>query len=304
MIDVLCIGYACYDLIYYPDIPIQFDRKYFVRKTDESGGGPAANAAFLLSSWQIPTAFAGLLGKDRLADTIIAEFQAAGTNTALIKQDQSFSTPFSSIVIHPDTGERTIFTRHMDPPAYLPEWDSLPCLSPKIILADGHQLEATLEARERFPKAILVLDAGSLREATKSLLPITDIAICSEPFACSISQQVNLAAPEKKRKALFAVKKECPGRIAITLGSNGVVFLENETMHHIPAFPVQAIDTTAAGDIFHGSFVYAHLLGMSFHDGLYFASAAAALSVTHRGGRNSIPKITEVNNVLQNQNQE
>lgn len=294
MTQVLCIGYSCYDLIFYPDVPFERDTKYLVTETDESGGGPAANAAYLLSSWGVPAAFAGVLGNDHYGDLVLEEFARVNTDTRLVERPEGFKTPFSSVIIEPDSGERTIFTRHMDIQPYLPDWNRIPGLSPKIILADGHRLEATLDAVERFPDAVLVLDAGSLRDETGKLLPLAGHAVCSEQFGCQLSALDSLNGPEQWKKSLEKIKSICRGECAVTLGKNGVIFLEEGAVRHIPAFRVDAADTTAAGDIFHGAYVYALLAGKSFGNSLVFASAAAALSAGRRGGRNSIPGLDEV----------
>ncbi len=300
MIRVLCIGYSCYDLIFYPDTAFEFNKKYLVTETDESGGGPAANAAYLLSSWGVPTAFAGVLGNDYYGDLILEEFARVNTDTRLVERPEGSKTPFSSIIIEPDTGDRTIFTRHMDISSYLPDWGRIPGLSPKIILADGHRPEAALDAVKRFPDAVLVLDAGSLRDETEKLLPLADHAVCSEQFGCSISGLRALNTRDEWKKSLEKIKSICRGQCAVTLGKNGVIFMEDGAVRHIPAFRVDAADTTAAGDIFHGAYVCALLDGKSFSDSLVFASAAAALSAGRRGGRNSIPGPDEVRIFLKN----
>jgi len=298
MIQVLCIGYCCYDLIFYPDIPFECNVKYMIRETDESGGGPAANAAYLLSLWGIPAAFAGVLGNDHFGDLVLREFEAVNTDVRLVEKPEGFKTPFSSIVADPGTGDRTIFTRHMTSDSYLPDWNRIPGLSPKVILADGHQLKATLDAVKRFPDAVLVLDAGSLRDETEKLLSLADHAVCSERFGCSISGLDSLDSREEMKKALDKISSICRGRCAVTLGEAGAAYIEDDELRHIPAFMVDAADTTAAGDIFHGAYVSALLDGKPFHDCLVFASAAAALSVKARGGRNSIPKPDDVKRFL------
>jgi sugar/nucleoside kinase (ribokinase family) len=69
-------------------------------------------------------------------------------------------------------------------------------------------------------------------------------------------------------------------------------------VEQLPAFPVQAVDTTAAGDIFHGAFAYGVLQGLADHETLRLAAATAALSVTERGGRTSIPALAQVEELL------
>jgi len=288
-------------MFYYLDNFPPEDRKIFVHDTDESGGGPAANAAYLLSTWGIKTAFAGCLGDDREAQALLDEFDRVGTDISLVKKNKDFRTPFSSIIVNRAKGTRTILTRHMDPPAYSPDLDLLyrgNAAPPKIILADGHQLMATLEAKDRFRDSLLVLDAGSLRDATRTLLLKSDYAVCSEVFGAAFIDQTSLDTMDKARKATLAIQTQCKGQVAITLGKRGVIFVENNKMRSLPAFPVNAVDTTAAGDIFHGAFVFALHEKMSFYDALIFASAAAAISVTRPGGRASIPNLAEVREFL------
>ena len=169
MIDVLCIGYACFDFFYYLDGFPEEDRKIFVRRTGESGGGPAANAAYLLSSWGAGTAFAGCVGDDREGEAVMDELGNAGADTSLVQRAAGYRTPFATILVNVNRGTRTVLTRHADPPGYFPDWTLLPG-PPTIILADGHQPAATRGACERFPGAATVLDAGSLRDATRELL--------------------------------------------------------------------------------------------------------------------------------------
>ncbi|MBN2353074.1 MAG: hypothetical protein JXD23_10935 [Spirochaetales bacterium] len=293
MVDALCIGYACFDFIYYLDGFPEEDRKIFVRKTVESGGGPAANAAYLLSSWGARAAFAGCVGGDREGKAVMDELRTAGADTSLVLRAQGYRTPFATILVNESGGTRTVLTRHADPPEYHPDWTRLSG-PPSIILADGHQPTATRESLERYPGAATVLDAGSLRDATRELVASVDYALCSEAFGAALIGLPRLDTPEEEAEAVRAVQAECTGRAAITLGERGLVYVEDGRARRLGAFPVKAVDTTAAGDVFHGAFVFALLQKKSFRDALFFAQAAAALSTTRRGGRTSIPAPSEV----------
>jgi sugar/nucleoside kinase (ribokinase family) len=86
--------------------------------------------------------------------------------------------------------------------------------------------------------------------------------------------------------------------VVVTLGERGVLYLEKGEVRHLPAFPVRAVDTTGAGDIFHGAFAYGVLQGWALAEVVRFAAMTAALSVTRPGARASIPELAEVRAAL------
>src|ERR1700679_1430425 len=110
-IDVLCIGHAAYDVSMFVD---EFPAENSKRETHallQSGGGPAANAACLLSSWGSHCAFAGLVGDDDYGRRIRAEFEAAGTEISLLELRPAYDTPLSFILVNQKNGSRTIVNR-------------------------------------------------------------------------------------------------------------------------------------------------------------------------------------------------
>ena len=90
--------------------------------------------------------------------------------------------------------------------------------------------------------------------------------------------------------ALKRLAEHVPGFVAVTDGPNGVYWLENGALRHMPAFAVKAIDTLGAGDAFHGAFTLAMAEGRDLVGALRFASAAAALKCTHFGGAAGAPQ--------------
>ncbi len=298
MVDILCIGYACYDLFYYLDDYPEENKKYMTSGFAESGGGPAANAAYLLSKWGVATAFAGLVGDDAEGEKILREFEKIGTDTSLVEIRRGCRSPLSSIIVNTRNGTRTIVTRRGAEGGFGIDTNHLEALRPKIVLCDGWQYEATLRALAKIPSAVSILDAGSLRDATADLVGKCNYTVCSEHFAkafCDVSGSGSDMSLESRFSRLFAAY----GRnAAVTLGERGVAFLDGGRVELLNAPAVNAIDTTAAGDIFHGAFAYAILKGHSFRDALYFAMYTASLSVTVTGGRSSIPELSDVNKWL------
>jgi len=296
MLDVLCIGHAAWDiLVRVPEFPTE-DTKAEATALAECGGGPAANAASLLSRWGIRCGFAGVVGDDEPGRRIAGEFRAAGTDISGLELRSGHRTPVSTIVVSERTGSRTIVTYKCPThPLVLPPF---PGWSPKVLLFDGHELPAALDAIGRFPAAATVLDAGSLRDGTLELARRVNHLVASERFACRLSGLAGLHDPADQSAALAALYRLNGNPVVITLGRRGLIHGTGELVEHVPAFPARTVDTTDAGDIFHGAYAYGVLTGLPSTERLRLANVAAALSVETVGGRTSIPALGRVRETL------
>jgi sulfofructose kinase len=297
-LDVLCVGHAAYDLFFYLErFPLE-NSKTETSVSMESGGGPAANAAYLLSQWGARCAFAGVVGDDYYGQQILAEFKSIGTATSLLEIRSDFPTPLSLILVNQQTGSRTVVNRKI---VYAPlrlESGALAGLSPKILLFDGHELEASLAALSAFPDAITLLDAGSAREGTLALADKVTYLLASERFALQATELANLASAELQQTCLSILRRRFGTTTVVTLGERGLILHDGKCCDQLPAFPASPVDTTAAGDIFHGAFAYGVLTEQPLWENLRFASMAASLSVELPGGRKSIPPIARVKEAL------
>lgn len=299
-IDVLCIGHTAYDVSLFLDEYPQENSKHETHEANESGGGPAANAAFLLSSWGLRCAFAGVVGADAYGQRIHEEFIKAGTDVSLLERRSGHATPLSMILINRQNGSRTLVNRKVKTaPLQLPE-TLLHGPAPRLLMLDGHELEASLQALKAFPEAIAILDAGSWREGTAELTGRVRYLAASERFAKQATGFTSLHDEASRRDCLQQLRGRFPGTPStiVTLGEHGLIYDAGEGFHHLPAFPVRAVDTTAAGDIFHGALAYAIGKSIPLHEGLRLASMAAALSVQKPGGRASTPTLQQVHEAL------
>jgi sugar/nucleoside kinase (ribokinase family) len=297
-IDVLCIGHAAYDVSMFVD---EFPAENSKRETQvllQSGGGPAANAACLLSSWGSPCAFAGLVGDDDYGRRIRAEFEAAGTDISLLELRPGYDTPLSFILVNQKNASRTIVNRKAQKRSLEIPAAKLAALAPSILVFDGHELPAALAALEAFPNAISILDAGSWREGTAKLAELVDYLVTSEPFAMRASAVADLGSDEAQRDCVRELRDRFGAITIVTLGENGLIADDGSGFRHFPAYPAEAVDTTAAGDIFHGALVYAIASKIAFDESLRFAAMAASLSVRVAGGRGSIPTLDQVKEAL------
>lgn len=297
-LDLLCVGHAAYDLnLYLPEFPRE-NSKAEIQEMSESGGGPAANAAYLGSFWGLDCAFAGLVGADAYGERIREDFAAVGTRTSLLELRPGHSTPFSVILVNTRTGSRTIVNRKAPAASFRLPATMDPGMTPKCLMFDGHECEASLEALERWPEAVSILDAGSVREGTLALAGRVQHLIASERFALQVTGEPSLADTAAHRRMAHRLKERFTARLVVTLGERGLIAEDGETFRHLPAFPAQTVDTTAAGDIFHGAFAYGCVIGMEYWANLRHASMSASLSVQVRGGRKSIPRRSDVETAL------
>jgi sugar/nucleoside kinase (ribokinase family) len=239
------------------------------------------------------------VGNDYYGQQIVAEFRSVGTDTSLLEVRVDFPTPLSVILVSRQTGSRTLVNRRIQGTPLSLEPRVLAGLSPKVLLFDGHELAASLAARSAFPDAITILDAGSAREGTLALADKVTYLLASERFALQVTGLPNLDSADLQRACLDILAERFGTTAVVTLGERGLIVYEG-CHHQFPAFPAAVVDTTAAGDIFHGAFAYGALNEKPLQENLRFASMTASLSVQLPGGRKSVPPIAQVKEALAN----
>jgi sulfofructose kinase len=271
LVDVLCVGHASYDLVFSVSRHPGEDEKIFADGFVGCGGGPAANAAVAASRLGFTTAFAGFLGEDLYGEMHWQELAENGVDTQLIVRGLS-PTPLSAVLVKPD-GKRALIN-------YKGETKPLPngavdfsLVRSKAVLFDGHEPHVSVPLAERSRREVVptVLDAGSLHEGTLALLERVDYLACSEKFAFQYA--------EDEKTALSRLAAISPA-VIITLGEKGLIWRRGAESGSMPAYPVAAIDTTGAGDAFHGAFAAAVAARMDWLDVLRYSSAAGALCCT------------------------
>lgn len=298
--DLLCIGHASWDISFFLNgYPVE-NSKLEIDSMQECGGGPAANAAYLLARWDISCGLAASLGNDAYGDRIVEEFAAVGADIALLERNPAGATPVSAILVNQCNGSRTIINRKAasgQPLVFRPEL--LQGEKPRVMLFDGHELQASLQAMASFPDALTILDAGSLREGTRELAKHVDYLVSSERFACQLSGLPDLKSSENQTQAIVALHRWNGKPVLITRGEEDILYGTAEQIRRIPPFPARTVDTTGAGDIFHGAFAYGVFKGLPIEKTTKLAAAAAAISVSIRGGRTSIPPLSQAQEMLE-----
>jgi sulfofructose kinase len=282
MVDVLCVGHAACDVTLVVDHHPEADEKCFASERSMAGGGPAANAAVTVARLGGTSAFCGYLGQDLFGDLHFQELVAEGVLTDWIVRG-SHPTPLSMILVKPD-GKRTVVNFKGETPQLEPSQVDLSAISPRVILMDGHEPKISPAlAREARSRGIpTVLDAGSLHSGTERLAGLVDYLIASARFARELTGEQDM------RRALRLMSRLAP-LAAITLGEDGFIWSRGGREESWPALPVEVLDTTGAGDVFHGAFALEIAQGRAIEAAFLAARAAAALSCTCLGARPSIP---------------
>ena len=140
--DVLCVGHACYDLVFAVDHHPAADEKARAEAFVSCGGGTAANAAMTAAALGARTAFAGYLGNDIYGEQHMAEFAAGGVDTRLVVRGAE-GTPISAIFVKPN-GDRSIVNYKGDTNRLTAADVAFAALRPKVVLFDGHQPQLAL----------------------------------------------------------------------------------------------------------------------------------------------------------------
>lgn len=290
-VDLLCVGHACYDLVFTVDHHPEPDEKARASAFVGCGGGTAANGAVAAARLGAQAAFAGYLGDDPYGEQHLAELHEAGVVTTLVKRGVAW-TPISAIFVKPD-GRRSIVNYKGDTNNLGPDDVDLAALRPKAFLLDGHQPALAHAALEyaRTIRVPVVLDADTLNAGNVDLVRGADYVVASERFAHEYTGEPALPAALRRLAALAPV-------VVVTLGERGLVWRRGSEEGTLPAFPVPVVDTTGAGDAFHGAFAAGVAGGMPWPALLRFASAAGALCCTKPGARLGIPSREEVDVLL------
>lgn len=294
IMSILCIGVSVYDMTLPIDEPFVENTKMRIKGKYEAMGGQATCAACTSAKWGMDTKLISRVGNDTFGNKIMQDLQDLHVDTSYMKMLDGYETALSVIINHTYNGNRTILNQQ----------DTLEELTftypeeVEVILLDGHELKASKEALAKYPNAKVIVDAERCSDITMALLPHADYIVCSEDFAQAYT---GLDPKNKDHHAeMFAqVKALNKKEVVITLGAQGLLYESNGVLTQLPAFKVDVVDTTGAGDIFHGAFAYGVAKGMPIEKIVRMSSMASALSIQKQGCVTSIPTLEEVEKGLE-----
>lgn len=291
--DVVGLGIASFDLIGVAASEPALGAKQPLAGWIEASGGPVATALVTLARLGLRAAMLGAVGDDGYGARIIADLEREGVAVAGM-QVRPGGSHIAFVLAEPGRDRRTIWW-HNDRAA-LDGFRPDPALltSARALLIDTHMPEVALPAAQAMRAAggLVMIDAERLKESTLALLPFCDVQIVSARFGREATGADDPAA------AARALHERYGKLVVVTNGAAGSWCVSQTEAFHAPAFAVEVVDTTGAGDVFHGAFLYGLLQGWPLRATARFASATAALKCRAFGGRAGIPTLAEVQALL------
>lgn len=295
MTRIACVGIAVQDRLYYLNRLPECGGKYVAGHYREVGGGPAATAAVAAARLGAQVDFIGRVGDDSTGKVLLDELEKWGVNTAFTRRCQNANSSQSAILVD-EQGERIIVNY---PSPELPEdagWlHEIDFSVYDVVLADvrWHQGAQTAFTLARKAGVTTVLDADITPQDISPLVALADHAAFSAPGLQRLS-----GGESEPLLALKHAQTITNGHVYVTHGKSGCFWLENSQLRHHAGFRVEAVDTTGAGDVFHGALAVKLAQGIEIYESVRFANAVAALKCTRPGGRAGIPDCDQTDSFM------
>ncbi len=290
MARILCAGVAVMDFIFQVDeMPVRAE-KYRARDAAIAGGGCAANAAVAIARQGGRALLATRLGSDPVGDMIIADLENEQVDTAFVNRSPGGKSSFSSVYVD-SGGERQIMNFVGSGLAGDAGW-----------IGEVTPLDAVL-ADNRWPpltrRALAIARQHNVPGIVDGEASVDASALDgASHVAFSVQGLRTHAGATDFKNALKEVADKIGAWVCVTDGARGVYYLDGGHFSHIPAFPITAVDTLGAGDIWHGAFALRLAEGAPEPEAIRFANAAAALKCLQFGGRKGCPDRAAVNSFL------
>lgn len=295
-INILGFGHCCIDYLNILDPYPEKGKKGIVKESLIVGGGPVPTALATLAKFGLSTQFIGKIGTDPEGDVIIEGLTEYNVDVSKVIRDKSVSTPRANIWIEPTDGTRTIVLDTTGHEGMKPtELNDRLLENCEFVLCDGRPVDTTLKGLKLAKEncAITVLDIGCVRDKLDEILLLIDYAVVSQDLVDSLCPGFT---PNQLSDLLMKMGAK---NAVVTCGSDGTVWKSGDEEGHVPAYPAhRTVDTTGAGDIFHGGFIFGLHHGWNIEQSIKLGSAAASISCGKLSGLKSIPTLKEAMSLL------
>jgi sulfofructose kinase len=271
--------------------------KMRIRRQIISCGGQMTTAMAACAKLGLRAKYVGVTGTDengrRLRSTM-AGYQVDMTDAVI----RDVPNQFAVIIVDESTGERIVLWDRDERLQLRPrEVPAEAIASARLVHVDDVDQGAAIEAAKagRAANVPVTSDIDRLTERTEELVAAVSIPIFAEHVPLALSGRKD---PES---ALRELRRRHDGLLCVTLGPHGALALDGDRAIHVPAFRINAVDTTGAGDVFRGGFIYGLLQRWPTEQVLRFANAAAAVSCTRLGALTGVPELVDVEQLLAEQ---
>ena len=292
-VDVVGLGLNAMDYItVVPHFP-ERQKKTPVSAVRLEPGGQVATALTTCSRLGLTTRYFGSVGSDDLGRAQLESLRFEDIDVTGVRIVEGVTSQMAIALIEEGVGERTLIW-HRDPRLTFPpdEVSRAVIASSRILHLDGRDSRAALRAAQLAKEHDIrvVIDIDQIYDdTTVQLLALVDYLIAAEEFA------IELTGYESLERVVQALSDRFPKAITgVTLGAGGAIFMIDGKPERSNAFEVDVRDTTGAGDVFHGAFIFGVLQDWGLRDTIRFAHATAAMKCTQFGARTGIPRLAEV----------
>lgn len=294
--DVCALGGVCWDFVGIVDCYPELDEKTVMSEVVQMGGGLSGTAMAAVAALGGKACIFGRIGDDDFGQKILDGFHQERVDTSGLQVLAGITSQFAFCVAHRETGRRSIFWKPGTYERMGPGDVDLEALTDcQCLLVDHHHLAAATEAA-RYARARgipVVADVERVQPGAVELIAAVDVPILPRGFVRA------LAGEDDLDRAARHILSLGPKTVVVTCGDEGVLaYTEGERLHQPACCVAPVVDTTGAGDVFHGAFAYGLALGYDLPQNLRFAGAAASLSCRGLGGRGALATMGQVQEVI------
>lgn len=294
--DVVGLGLNATDtVIRVREFPALGGKEKLLSSTMQAGG-QVATALVACQRLGLRTRYIGKFGDDLGGRFQLASLRKEGVEVRYARTVRRTSNQLAYIIVDQKTGERTVFWGR-DPKLAVSLSDLKPpaICSARVLHVDGCDVEACCQAA-RWAKASgipVVADLDTVYKKVEKLFPLIDYLIASANFLPALTGD-----DDPFRVLEYMAREFSIPAAGMTLGRDGALLYTAGRFHYSPGFVVETVDTTGAGDVFHGAFVYGLLAGWEVDRILDFSNAMAGLNCTALGARGGIAKRTAAEKLM------
>lgn len=293
--DVVGVGIACLDFNMTVTKVPALDENVLGMDYRKQMGGPVSTALATLQRLGMSTRYLGALGDDDNGRFVIEQMEAEGIDMSLVRLREDESTGFSFVMVDSMTRKRSIvfcsggtFTAPAD------------CVDPETIESSSliHvdiYTPAVVRACEiaREAGVPISIEANVAYPGIEDLLAGGNLFITGKEVACELANEQDPAKAGEKLMDKYNLNLA-----VVTVAAEGSIAVTEEETASVGGFEIEVVDTTGAGDVFHGAYLYGHLMGWRPVRTLSFANAVGAIMCTGQNGWADIPKVSQVDGFL------
>lgn len=293
--EIIAVGHLCMDKVFICEDFPQENMSKHILDYSQHPGGTACQAIVAAKRLGAEVAYMSPLGDDEIGRQLYAGCLAEGVDMSMCRIDRGLTSHFTNVLVNEKRNTRTFLSYHGKfAPMEFGEEERKFISQAKIVHLDNTRNDNALAAASVAKEAgvIISLDGSSLNpdnDKNWELAEKVDVLITSDVYPR------RLTGIENKREALLEIGRRLEPRVLIaTNGEEGCIAYRNGELVDYPAYRVKPVDTTGAGDAFHGAFLYGLLRGYDFEYNIRFSSAVAAMNCLAVGGRDGLPRLDMV----------